>query len=32
VGDGKEQTTILVSNLVVENSFNYMLKAKKGGE
>jgi hypothetical protein len=31
VRDGKEQTTIPVSNLVLENSFNYMLTAKKGG-
>jgi hypothetical protein len=31
VGDGKEQTTIPVSNLVVENSFNYVLTAKKKG-
>jgi hypothetical protein len=31
VGDGKEQTTVPVSNWVLENSFNYVLTAKKKG-
>ena len=31
VGGGKEQTTIPVSNLVVEKTFNYVLTQKKKG-